>query len=196
MVSQVLFGALLAATVVQRLLELRLSNRNQQLLIDRGGREHAPRSFRWMVAVHALWFLAMLIEVYLLGAEFWPLLAGLGLIVFVAGQSLRYFAIRTLGERWTVRIVTVPGLEPVQSGLYRRIRHPNYVGVALEVAALPLVHGAFVTAVLFSLLNAVVLRQRIALEEQALAEDSDYLAALGDRPRFFPMAPREEVEAR
>jgi methyltransferase len=90
------------------------------------------------------------------------------LLIFVIGQSLRYAAIRTLGRRWTVRIVTLPDAPLVRSGIYRYLRHPNYLGVALEIAAVPLLHTAYLTAILFTLANACLLAVRIRAEERAL----------------------------
>ena len=82
----------------------------------------------------------------------------------------------------------VPGEAPVVGGPYRYVRHPNYLAVVVEVAALPLVHTAWWTAVFFSVANAFVLRQRIRAEEAALDEASDYRERLGEKPRFFPAA--------
>jgi methyltransferase len=101
-------------------------------------------------------------------------------------MALRYWAISTLGDRWTTRIFVVPGEPPVVGGPYRYLRHPNYLAVIAEVAALPLVHTAWLTAGLGSLANALVLRARIRAEEAALSQASDYLEKLGGRPRFVP----------
>lgn len=181
MVTAVGFTVLVAAVAAQRLLELRLSRRNQARLEARGGREHAPRQLRWMKLVHGGWIAAMLAEVWLIGRPFyWPLAAG-ALLLLIAGQTLRYLAIARLGDRWTVSIVTVPGERVVTGGVFRHVRHPNYLGVVLEIAALPLVHTAWVTAIVFSVLNGLLLRARIGAEEQALAQDSDYRRAFGAR---------------
>jgi methyltransferase len=82
--------------------------------------------------------------------------------------------------------MTIPGQPPVTDGIYRYLRHPNYIGVILELAAFPLIYSAYYTALLFSFLNLLLLRARIRLEEQALASDNNYLHFLGDRPRFLP----------
>jgi methyltransferase len=94
----------------------------------------------------------------------WPMLA-----VVLAAQALRWWCIVTLGNQWNTRVIVVPGLPLVSAGPYRWLRHPNYLAVALEVAALPLVHTAWVTAVLFTSANAAVLSVRIRVEERALA---------------------------
>ena len=106
--------------------------------------------------------------------------------MFLAGQALRMAAMRALGERWTVKVMTVPGAPPVQRGIFRWLRHPNYLGVILEIAALPLIHGAYLTTIVFSLCNAVLLTRRIRAEEDALTLDNGYALALGDRPRLVP----------
>ena len=155
---------------VQRWFELRLSKLNERRMRQRGGREHAPETYRWIVAVHAAWFAAMLAEVFAGRREFRPRLAALALSLFAIGQALRLTAIRTLGWRWSTRVMTVPGPEgaAVRRGIYRYIRHPNYLGVELEILAVPLVHSAFLTSAVFGAANALLLRDRIRLEEQAL----------------------------
>jgi methyltransferase len=140
-----------------------------------------------MIALHASWLVAMLLEVWLLAWPFVPALAWVACALFALGQSLRLLAMRTLGGRWTVKVITpVDGEAPVSSGIYRYLRHPNYVGVALEIFALPLIHSAYITAVVFSVLNGALLRARIRAEERALEQTSDYAARFQGRPRFLP----------
>jgi methyltransferase len=91
------------------------------------------------------------------------------LAVAAGCQALRWWCIRTLGPRWNTRVIIVPDLPKVAGGPYRWMKHPNYVAVALEGVALPLVHGAWITASVFSLLNAALLRVRLAVEDEALA---------------------------
>jgi methyltransferase len=90
-------------------------------------------------------------------------------LVVLTSQALRWWCIATLGRRWNTRVIVVPGLAPVSGGPYRWLRHPNYVAVVVEGAALPLVHAAWVTAVVFTVLNAFLLRVRIRVEDAALA---------------------------
>jgi methyltransferase len=104
---------------------------------------------------------------------------------------LRYWAIGTLGSRWNTRIVVVPGAAPVVGGPFRFLRHPNYLAVILEIAFLPLLHSAWLSAVVFSLANAALLRVRIAAEEKALAEASGYERAFAGRPRLIPSGASE-----
>jgi methyltransferase len=177
--TRLLFIGFVAALGVQRLFELRLSRRNEQLIRQRGGREHTPETYRWIVVLHTAWFAAMLLEVFagrrtpaLAGGarEFRPRLAAAAFGLFAAGQALRLTAIRTLGWRWSTRVMTVPGPAgaPVRHGIYRYIRHPNYLGVQLEILAVPLLHSAYLTSAAFGVANALLLRDRIRREEQAL----------------------------
>jgi methyltransferase len=108
-------------------------------------------------------------------------------IAFGAGQALRLIAIRTLGERWTVKVITLPGEPAVAHGIFRYLRHPNYLGVIIEIAALPMLHGAYLTALTFSVLNLLLLRARIRAEERALSGSStNYGERFQDRPRLLP----------
>jgi len=188
MVSQVGFFALVVIVAIQRSLELRVSRRNELSLRRRGGVEHAPHQLRWMALLHVAWLGSMVVEVFAFDRPFLWWLALPALAVFGIGQSLRYAAIRSLGWRWTVRIITVRNEVPVSDGVFRYIRHPNYLGVIIEIAALPLVHSAWITALGFSLLNGIVLRHRIVAEEQALAEAGDYAQRFRNRPRPWPRA--------
>jgi methyltransferase len=166
-------GTLLALAVgcvaLQRLLELRLSRRNERLLRARGAIERGRGHYPLIVALHALWLFSTLIEGLLRGPglpALWPIPMALFLLV----QPLRYWTIRSLGDYWNTRILVVPGAKLVAGGPYRYLRHPNYVVVAVEVATFPLIFGAWVTALVFSVLNAALLFVRIREENRALAE--------------------------
>jgi methyltransferase len=122
-----------------------------------------------MKALHTVFFIACALEVVLLDRPFFPRLAVpmLGLVVLT--QLLRYWVVFTLGKRWNVRVIVVPGMPAVRSGPFRFLRHPNYLAVVVEGLAVPLVHSAWWTAIGFSLLNAWMLSVRIRCEEGALA---------------------------
>jgi len=167
-VKRLLFAGFVAALGVQRLFELRLSRGNERRILEHGGREHDPETYRWIVSLHAAWFASMLLEVFAGRRTFRPRLAVLALGLFAAGQALRLTAIRRLGWRWSTRVMTVPGEARVGQGIYRHIRHPNYLGVELEIVAAPLVHSAYITSAVFGVANALLLRDRIRREEQAL----------------------------
>ena len=152
----------------QRLSELILSARNARRLIARGAREHGRAHFPLIVALHALFPLALVGEVLVNGARPGPL-APLWLGLWLAAQALRYAAMRALGERWNVRVLVLPGAPLERRGPYRWLRHPNYVAVAIEFLAAPLLFGAWRTALMFSVANLAVLRVRIRCEDRALA---------------------------
>lgn len=164
-----LYVAVVAATAVERLAELVVSARNARWSFARGGVESGRGHFPAMVALHTALLVACVAEVLLADRPFlawlgWPMLA-----LVLASQGLRWWCIGTLGPRWNTRVIVVPGLPLVDRGPYRWLRHPNYVAVVVEGIALPLVHTAWVTAVVFTALNAVLLwRFRIPAEERAL----------------------------
>ena len=187
--SQVAFAAVLACVAMERFGELLLSRRNARLALEQGGVEVGQRHFRWMVLLHTLVFPFALAEVLLLARPCDPLAGGIMGVALVASMGLRYWAVSTLGPAWNTRVLVVPGQPAIEAGPYRWIRHPNYVAVCIEMAALPLVHGAWMTAGLFSLLNAALLKVRIQTEEAALTEHCGYGEHMEQRPRFLPEGP-------
>lgn len=190
--SEALFLLLFGAVALQRLVELGVSARNRRRALARGGVDAEPRAaYAAMVALHAAFLVAAPAEVLLLDRPFVALLGGPMLALALAAQLLRYWAIATLRGRWTTRVVVVPGDPAIAAGPYRLVRHPNYLAVALELFALPLVHTAWMTALVVSVANGLVLRRRIAREEAALAGATDYEACLGGLPRFLPRARAE-----
>jgi methyltransferase len=186
MVTRIAFTMLVLAVARQRLFEVRRSQGHERWLRAQGAVERASWQVPAMAAMHVTWLVAMCAEVWLLTPPFRPALAAGAFVVFACGQILRLLAMRALGTRWTIRILTLPLEPPVTIGVYRYLRHPNYLGVILEIAALPLVHGAVWTAAIFSVANAVLLAFRITAEERALATDNGYAVLFGARPRFVP----------
>ena len=159
---------LVGAVAAERLAELVVSKRNLRWSLANGGREFGARHYPVMVALHTGLLVGALVEVTALRRRFirrlgWPML-----VVVVVAQALRWWCIRTLGRQWNTRVVVVPGAARVSDGPYRLLPHPNYVAVVAEGAALPLVHGAWITALTFSLLNAALLTRRIKIENAAL----------------------------
>jgi methyltransferase len=168
--SLALYGALVLATGIERLVELVVSARNARWSFARGGRERGRGHFPAMVALHTGLLVACVAEAALADRPFLPWLGWPALVVVLASQALRWWCISVLGPRWNTRVIVVPGLPLVRRGPYRLLSHPNYVAVVAEGVALPLVHTAWVTAVAFTVLNAVLLgRFRIPAEERALA---------------------------
>jgi methyltransferase len=184
--TRVLYTLLVALVALGRIAELRIAARNRGRLLAAGGVEVSPGHYPWMVALHTAFLFACPLEVWLLDRPFVPGLAGSMLVLLAMAVGLRWWVISSLEGRWTTRIVVLPGVPPVTGGPYRFLRHPNYLAVILEILALPLVHTAWLTAIVFSLANGVLLRVRIRAEEAGLARASDYEGALGDRPRLLP----------
>lgn len=165
--TRLLFTGLVALVAAQRLAELAVSRRNEARLRTRGAVEVGAGHYPWMVALHTAFLAACLAEVWLLRRPLVPALAAGALAVVLAASALRVWTLATLGGRWTTRVLVLPDEEPVTGGPYRYLRHPNYLAVVLEVAALPLVHTAWATALAVSAANAVLLRVRIRAEEGA-----------------------------
>ena len=154
---------LLALVTAERLAELWWARRNTARLLAQGAVEHAPGHYPLIVALHALWLAGL----WILGWDR-PIVIG-WLVVFIALQAARLWVLATLGERWTTRIIVLPGAALVRRGPYRFVSHPNYLVVAGEIAVLPLCLGLAWYAVIFSLANAAVLAIRIRAESAALA---------------------------
>lgn len=159
----------LAAVALQRLLELRLAQANLRWALAQGGREFGREHYPLFFVLHSGWMLGWLIE-GLARNQLSPIW-GFWLAVFLMAQGLRYWAIRSLGKYWNTRIIIVPGGKKVATGPYRYFPHPNYLAVALELLSLPLIFNAWITALVASFLNALLLLFiRIPAEERALSE--------------------------
>jgi methyltransferase len=148
--------------------ELIISRRNLDWSLRQDGREYGRSHYPVMVVLHTGLLVACVTEVAAAHRPFIPALGWTMLALVVAAQALRWWCIQTLGTRWNTRIVVVDGLPLIEDGPYRRLRHPNYVAVVIEGAALPLVHTAWITAISFTVLNAALLAVRIQAENSAL----------------------------
>ncbi|HUO87104.1 MAG TPA: isoprenylcysteine carboxylmethyltransferase family protein [Thermoanaerobaculia bacterium] len=168
--SQVAYLALILAVAAIRLVELAISRRHQRRLEARGAFEVGAGHYPVMVALHTGLLLAAPAEVLLLDRPFIPGLGWPMLALLAATMALRWWVIATLGERWTTRVIVLPGAPLVTAGPYHRLRHPNYLAVAFEIVALPLVHTAWWTATAFGLANLWLLAHRIGVEESALGD--------------------------
>ena len=154
--------AILAFVTAQRLIELPIARANTARLLAAGGREVAPRHYPFIVALHAAWLACL--WVLALGR---PIDVGF-LLLFGLIELARIWVLRSLGNRWTTRIIIVPGEQLVARGPYRFVDHPNYLVVIAELLILPLVFGLWQVALVFSLLNAMMLTVRISAENRAL----------------------------
>jgi methyltransferase len=183
-ISREIYLAILAALVAERAFELWLSKRNARLAFARGGIELGRGQYRIIVAFHTLFIAACAAGAMRYGTPAPPALSIAALAGEIAAQALRYWSAATLGQNWNTRVIVIPDVEPVTSGPYRHIRHPNYVAVAMELACVPLIRGLVTIAVVFSAGNAILRAFRIRLEERALGKS--YQIAFGSRPRFIP----------
>jgi methyltransferase len=182
--SFVVFAIVLAAVGALRLGELALSvariRRRPEALVGE------PGLFPAMALLHAAVVTLPLLEVAWLDRPFRPWLAIGAASVLVVATALRIWTLATIGRAWNVRIVRPEPGAIATGGPYRFVRHPNYLCVVLELAALPLLHGAWVSAIVLSAWNAAVLHRRIRNEEAALAQITEWRNAFADRPRLFP----------
>ena len=155
--------------IVQRLGELLLARRNEKWAKSRGGIEYGRDHYWMFIVLHASWFIAFNVEAFLSGGELWPGWQ-IAALLLIAAQGLRYWTIYSLGRYWNTRIIVIPGSDLTVSGPFRFARHPNYIAVIIEIAAVPALFDAWYTAAVFTVLNALLLfKIRIPAEERALA---------------------------
>ena len=184
--SVIAFLGLLVAVALLRIVELQISRRHQQEMIARGAAKVDEPRFRWMVALHTAVLLAAALEVVLLRRPFIPILAAVMFAIFLAANVVRWWVIRALGNHWNVQVMDSTRLGVISSGPFRYVRHPNYAAVFVEMIVLPLIHTAWITALVGAVLHIVVLTVRLSAEERVLLANPDYAAAMSAKPRFFP----------
>jgi methyltransferase len=184
--SLLLFFALCLAVGSARLIELRVSRRRQRRLQAQGVARVREPHFPVMVALHTSVLVAAALEAWLLQRPAIPAVTVVAVLVLVAANALRLWVIATLGPHWNVQIMDSSSLGVVTSGPFRYIRHPNYVAVFVELLALPLVHGAWITATAGAIVHLWVLHHRIRAEEGALMANPRYRELMGAKPRFLP----------
>lgn len=158
------------ATIIERLTEMVVSKRNKVWSLNQGGVEYGADHYKLMVGMHVLFFVAILVEFLWFGSGVPPQVRLGAVVVGIFCQMTRVWIIQTLGKQWNTRVIIVPALTRVLTGPYRFLNHPNYVVVATEMVALPLVFGAWRTAIVFTVLNAWMMIVRIGVENHALAK--------------------------
>jgi methyltransferase len=180
------FLALLIAVALLRGIELVISRRHQQRLEAQGVSRASEPHYRWMVLLHAAVLIGAALEVLVLNRPLIPVLSiVMGTLVALA-NALRWWVIYTLGTHWNVQVMDSVSLGVITTGPFRLVRHPNYAAVFIEMAALPLVHTAWITALVGAAGHVWVLSRRLAVEEAVLLRSEDYRATMAHRPRFVP----------
>ncbi|MFF0669998.1 isoprenylcysteine carboxyl methyltransferase family protein [Streptomyces tendae] len=164
------YALLVLAVAAERLAELVVARRNAAWTLARAGVEHGRGHYPVMVALHTGLLACCLLEPLLADRPFLPALGWPMLALALLAQALRWWCIATLGPYWNTRVIVVPGARLIGAGPYRFLRHPNYVAVVVEVAALPLVHSAWLTAAVSTAANAMLLTVRLRCENTALAQ--------------------------
>jgi methyltransferase len=163
------YALLIGAVAVERLAEVVVAEFNRSWSRLHGGVELGTGHYPATVALHTGLLAGCLIEPIALHRPFIPSLGWPMLAVVVAAQVLRWWCITTLNHQWNTRVIVIPGADRITGGPYRIVPHPNYVAVIAEGIALPLVHTGWLTALVFTVLNAILLRTRIKVENAALA---------------------------
>ncbi|MDX2128979.1 MAG: isoprenylcysteine carboxylmethyltransferase family protein [Chloroherpetonaceae bacterium] len=166
------FLYLIILLAVQRLMELMVSRHNETQLKAKGAIEYGESHYKWMVLLHLGWFVGMITEFILLKPSIFPFWGSL-LTFLLFLQIVRYYVIKSLGEFWNTKIIVLPGSRPIQSGIYRFVRHPNYWIVRMEILFFPILFKLYITSIIFTILNVWLLNVRIEEEEKALATLSE-----------------------
>jgi methyltransferase len=163
------YALLIGLVAVERLAEMVVAERNRRWSTARGGVEFGARHYPVMVVLHVGLLAGCLLEPLLFDRTFIPALGWSMVAIVVAAQGLRWWCITTLGQQWNTRVVVIPGADRITGGPYRFFSHPNYVAVVAEGIALPLVYSGWLTAMVFTMLNAALLSVRLNVENSALA---------------------------
>jgi len=184
--SVIAYLALLVCVAILRVWELRVSRRHQQQLVARGATKVDKPKFRWVVLVHTAVLIGAALEVVFLRRPFFPILAAVMFAIFLASNAVRLWVVLTMGQHWNVQVMDSTRLGVITSGPFRFVRHPNYAAVIVEMFSLPLIHTAWLTALLGCAAYFAAISQRIAVEESVLFADPNYRAAFAGKPRFLP----------
>lgn len=163
-----LFWIIIAILAIQRLIELLIARRNERIVRANGACEYDEKGYKLIVVMHIAFFISLISEYVFFGKtlnNYWiPLV-----ILFLLAQALRYWAISSLGYYWNTKILVTPNTSPISRGPYKYIKHPNYLAVIVEIAVIPLIFSCYLTFIIFTILNLIVLKRRIRIEEQALS---------------------------
>ncbi|MET3696057.1 15-methylpalmitoyl-4-hydroxy-2-pyrone 4-O-methyltransferase [Bacillus oleivorans] len=185
-----LFGILFIFLILQRLVELSIAKKNEKWMKKHGAIEFGREHYGLMVAMHVAFLSSLLLEVHFFKQSLHPLWS-YSLVMFIGLQGIRIWVIRTLGKYWNTKILVIPNARIVKKGLYKWIKHPNYLIVTLELLTIPFIFQAYLTLVLFFVLNQIILSIRIPLEEQVLKQWTNYDAEFEKQARFIPLRSRK-----
>lgn len=180
------FACVVALTAAQRLAELVHSRRNLRRLSEASRPADSSANWSVLVVLQVLWLVGCALEPWLRGTVAPAPLYWTGLALFLAGEGLRCWCILTLGPWWNARARIDPELRVVTHGPYRWIRHPNYLGVLLELVGLPLAGGAWWTLALLALPHFVVFHRRIAGEDRLLFALPGYAEGMRGKGALWP----------
>lgn len=178
--------ALLVLVGIGRLSEVAVSRRHQRKMKEQGVQKIVEPHYPWLVLFHAVILVSAGAEVLFLHRPLIPALAIPMLVLFILSNALRYWVIFLLGGLWNIQIMDSSRLGIITSGPYRWVRHPNYTGVVMEVFSLPLIHTAWITAIIGTLGYFEILRRRLKIEDRVLMANPAYRQAMGGKPRFLP----------
>jgi len=165
----IFFWLFLFVVILQRLLELFIAKKNEKILKSKGAVEYDKDGYKYIVAMHVSFFICLIAERIYFQREQNPFSIYF-IVIFVLAQLLRYWAISSLGIFWNTRIIILNGTKLIKKGPYRFLNHPNYIAVITELAVIPLIFSCYITAIIFSVLNIIILLRRKAIEEKALKE--------------------------
>jgi methyltransferase len=155
--------------ISQRIFELFLARRNEKILKAQGAVEFDKKGYVVIVIMHTAFFVSLIVEKLFLDRalnRYWIIL----IFFFFAAQILRYWAISALGTYWNTKILVLPKHKLIETGPYRYLKHPNYIAVVVEIAVIPMIFSCYITAIVFSIFNFLLLRRRVSLEESMLEE--------------------------
>ncbi|THE15155.1 hypothetical protein E1I69_02245 [Bacillus timonensis] len=179
-----IFWIFIGLVIAQRLIELQIAKRNEKWILSQGGYEVGHRHYKYIVLIHVLFFVSLITEV-VYGEKEISVLYPILFFLFALTQLGRVWALHSLGMFWNTKIMILRGSQVQIKGPYKYVKHPNYIIVALEFILIPLLFQAYYTALIFSLLNFVMMSVRIPVEERALSVHEEYQQFRKERRRLL-----------
>jgi methyltransferase len=163
------FWYLIIFLILQRLVELIISKRNEKWLLNQGAIEYGQEHYKLIVLLHIGFFVSLVVEYTMTRSNFeLHLINYVFLVIFILLQICRVIILLTLGKYWNTRIIRIPNVQLVKKGIYKFVRHPNYILVICEIFVIPMIFDLYWTAIIFTVLNLIVLNIRVKVENKAL----------------------------